>query len=268
MALDEALLESVISGSPPVLRLYRWTPPTISLGYAQRGENVVNRRACRELGFDIVRRITGGRAVLHDREVTYAIISSETSDVFSGGILDNYRIIAHVLKNALESFGLAVVMTPGRSRGGGGQTPHGVCFVAPSSYELVHRGHKMVGSSQKRQGGAFLQHGSIPVEMDVEALFRALDHSGSVSTVEGGKLLSEKIGWMNRWLAAPVTVDEVEARLVSAFEELLGITFDESVPTDGELKRAEELRKERYSNPSWTFQGYSTRREDSATKND
>ena len=107
MALDEALFRSVQAGiSPPVLRLYRWQPATVTLGYAQRGEAQVNWAACRSLGIDVVRRLTGGRAVLHDREVTYAVIASDRQELFGGRVLDNYRVSAHLLQHCLEQLGL------------------------------------------------------------------------------------------------------------------------------------------------------------------
>ena len=118
MAFDEALLESVAAGrSGPVLRLYRWDPPAVSLGYGQSLQRV-NLPACRELGLDVVRRLTGGRAVLHHREVTYAVIAPERTAFFPGGVLDNYRVIAGVLLQALQTLGLTaeIVGRAGRSR--------------------------------------------------------------------------------------------------------------------------------------------------------
>jgi lipoate-protein ligase A len=257
MAVDEALLETVARGlSGPVLRLYRWAPPTVTLGYSQRGEEVVNLEACRDLGLAVVRRCTGGRAVLHDREVTYAVISPERSAVFPGGILENYKVIAGVLRRTLELFGLAAEMAPGRSHGAGVEgVQQSACFTAPSSYELVCRGCKVTGSAQKRHGSAFLQHGSIPVEMDLERLFLALDTRRHTSAAVGGRLLGRSIGWMNRWLERPVTVSDVEDRLVAACAEVWGIRYIESGLTAAEEARAAVLLKEKYADPSWNLKG-------------
>jgi lipoate-protein ligase A len=257
MALDEALLEAVADGtSLPVLRLYRWNPPAVSLGYFQRGEGVVNLRACRELGYDIVRRITGGRAVLHHREATYAIISPEKSTLFPGGILENYRVISGVLLEALRSLGVDGALTPARARKGKEAGAQGsACFTAPSNYELSVRGCKITGSAQKRQDDAFLQHGSIPVDLDPERLFQALDTRELHSPEEGGRLLERKVGWLNRWLSQHVSVAQVEESLIAAFSAETNIRFLEDGPTLGELRRAEALVEEKYGNPRWVMKG-------------
>lgn len=257
MAIDEALLEAVAQGaSGPVLRLYRWSSPTVTLGYSQRGENVVNLGACRELGVAVVRRCTGGRAVLHDREVTYAIVSPARSQLFPGGILENYKVIAGMLRRTLESFGLAAEMAPGRNHGAGGEgVQQSACFTAPSIHELIYRGRKVTGSAQKRYGSAFLQHGSVPLDMDLERLFLALDTLGRDSAAAGGRLLGRSIGWMNRWLDRPVTVSEVEERLVAACTEGWGIQFVDSNLSSVEETRAAALAEEKYSVPSWNLRG-------------
>jgi lipoate-protein ligase A len=257
MALDEALLEAVAGGrSGPVLRLYRWNPPTVTLGYAQRGEDLVNLAACRELGFDVVRRCTGGRAVLHDREVTYAVIAPERDTLFPGGILENYKVIAEALRQTLDSLGLPAVMAPGRCHGAEGVgVQKSACFTAPSSYELVHQGCKVTGGAQKRHGGAFLQHGSIPVELDLERLFCALDTRREIPACEGARLLGQSIGWLNRWLPAPVSVSAVEDRLVATVAESWGIRLAKDAPSAAERKRAAALLAEKYANRQWNLKG-------------
>jgi lipoate-protein ligase A len=254
MALDEALLNAVGAGrSRPVLRLYRWRPAAVSLGYFQRGAQVVNRDACRAMGVDVVRRMTGGRAVLHDRELTYAVMADARGGLFSARVLDNYRRIAEVLRRTLRSFGLEVVMAPGRRSVGDGGAARSACFTAPSSFELVCHGCKIAGSAQKRQGEVFLQHGSIPVDLDPVKLFRVLDTAGAVAPAEGGRRLAESVGWVNRWLARPVTVDEVEDRLVACFAELLNVELVEEPPTAEEWRESERLVAERYGDRDWTW---------------
>ncbi|PLX85748.1 MAG: octanoyltransferase [Desulfuromonas sp.] len=252
MALDEALLESVAAGrSCSVLRLYRWDPPAVSIGYFQQGGGVLNLAACCRLGLDVVRRVTGGRAVLHDREVTYAVISPEGSNLFPGGILDTYLAIAQVLQHALAGLGLETELSKGRNMAGAGGS---ACFTAPGSFELLCCGCKIAGSAQKRQGGAFLQHGSIPIDLDPERLFLALNTRGGVSAEAGALALTEKVGWVNRFLSRPVHVEDLEDLLLAGFAELLGVELSEEVPSDAEWERARQLQAERYGNPAWTLE--------------
>lgn len=255
MALDEALLESVAAGrSLPILRLYGWSPPTVTLGYFQRAEAAVNLEVCRTMGLDVVRRITGGRAVLHDREVTYSVISPERTALFPGGILENYRVIARVLQQTLDSFGLTTLLAPGRSRGSGGNgAQQSACFTAPATYELLHAGCKLTGSAQKRQGDAFLQHGSIPVELDPVCLFRALDTEQRLSPQAGGEVLARSVGWLNRWLPQPVTIDDVEERLLASIARQWDLCLVEEEPAAAEQERSAQLAAEKYGNASWTL---------------
>jgi lipoate-protein ligase A len=255
MALDEALLESVAAGrSLPTLRLYGWSPPTVTLGYFQRVESSVNLESCRNLGFDVVRRVTGGRAVLHDREVTYAVISPERCALFPGGVLENYRVIARVLQQTLDSFGLTTFLAPGRSRGSNGSgAQHSACFTAPATHELLHAGCKVTGSAQKRHGSAFLQHGSIPVELDPERLFRVLDTEQRIAPAAGGQLLAQSVGWLNRWLPLPVTVAEVEERLLVSIVRNWDVCLVEDEPSAAEQDRTAQLAKEKYENAFWTL---------------
>lgn len=255
MALDEALLESVAVGrSGPVLRLYRWRPATVTLGYFQRSAEAVNLSACRDMALSVVRRCTGGRAVLHAEEATYAVISPARSDLFPGPVLENYRVIAAVLREAISALGLEATLAPGRERAGrerGAQAS--ACFTAPSSYELVYRGCKLTGSAQKRQGEAFLQHGSLPVELDLERLYRALDVDGRLPPAAGADLLAGCVGWLNRWLAHPVTVEAVEEALVAAAARCWGVRLMASEPTAAESERAAQLLADRYSDPDWSL---------------
>ena len=255
MALDEALLESVAAGhSLPVLRLYGWQPAAVSLGYSQRLEAAVDLEACRSLGCDVVRRITGGRAVLHDREVTYSVISPERSALFPGGILENYQVIARVLQQTLDSFGLETSLASGRShRCGDSAAQQSACFTAPATWELLYAGCKMTGSAQKRQGDSFLQHGSIPLDLDLDRLFQALDTERRISPRAGGNLLARSVGCLNRWLSQPVTVVEVEERLLSCFSRSWQVCLVEDRPTAAEQSRAAQLAAEKYDNPAWTL---------------
>lgn len=149
MALDEALLHSVARGdSLPVLRFYRWSPATVTLGYAQSVHTDLDLDVCRRAGLDVVRRSTGGRAVLHDHEVTYSVIAPLNTLIFGNSVLDCYRVISEILQKTLRQLGLPAQLVPGKLRGGHQNATKAICFSAPSQYELVIDGRKVAGSAQ------------------------------------------------------------------------------------------------------------------------
>jgi len=173
MAIDEALMLVHAEGkSAPALRFYRWDPPAVSLGYFQDPRTEVDREACRQAGVDIVRRPTGGRAVLHEHETTYSVVVS--SDLLPGSVVETYRRLAAGLVAGLRSLGYEAELAPERATPGGADSPDGACFEVPSSYEIVVGGRKVVGSAQVRRRGVILQHGSILKRLQPERLARVL----------------------------------------------------------------------------------------------
>jgi lipoate-protein ligase A len=252
MALDEVLLQSVQAGiSPPVVRLYRWQPKTVTLGYGQRGARQVNTAYCRDENIDIVRRLTGGRAVLHDQEVTYSVISRQQG-FFSVDILDNYRTIAEVLLHCLKRFELdAEIVGRPAATTSLDAVVQSACFTAPAQLEIVCSGKKICGSSQKRERGSFLQHGSIPVDMDLRQLFCALNTDNAASVEQGAALLGTKVGWVNQFRQSPCTVDEVEMQLMSSFSLLWPVSFCIESPTEDEMEQACQLARQKYDNTDW-----------------
>jgi len=250
MALDEALLYSVASGdSLPVLRFYRWSPATVSLGYAQSVHTDLDLDVCARAGLDVVRRSTGGRAVLHAQEVTYSVISPLNTGLFGGSVLECYRVIADVLQKTLLQLGLPAELVPGKPRGGHQNAMKAVCFSAPSQYELVIEGRKVAGSAQKRHGQAFLQHGSIPLEMDLELLGKALKTDENKTSSDS----LQSVGWLNRWSEKKLTIDQVEKVLAEEFCSHLQIEWNLSEPTASELQEAEIFCAEKFAHPEWNL---------------
>jgi lipoate-protein ligase A len=217
MSLDERLLRDAAQGNVlPVLRFYTWDPPAVSIGRFQDENTAVNRAACGERGIDVVRRITGGRSVLHYRELTYSVIAPSNNDLFPDDVIGTYKIIAEGLLAGLREIGLAAEMAPLESRRGG-PAPTGApaCFAAPSAYELLVSGRKIIGSAQRRIAGAFLQHGSILIEYDA-----ALD----AAVIPGGGVL-EAVTSITRELGHPVQLDEVKKSFLRSFARALQIEF-------------------------------------------
>ena len=245
MAVDEAVLESVIAGSsPPTLRFYTWDPPCLSLGYNQRAAESCDMEAVRSRGYTMVRRRTGGRAVLHDDELTYSVIAD--SLLFGGGaVLDVYMMISSALADGLKSFGSAADLVPAYSDRGKEKTA--ACFDVPSSFEVAWKGRKIIGSAQFRSGRHFLQHGSILMSADIDALLKvcALPDSmkarltGGIATVD--EALARKTGAYE--LAGPIS-DE--------FGRLVGSTLEESGLSETELRRASELLV-KYRSDEWNL---------------
>src|SRR6266568_985857 len=159
MAVDEVLLDGVATGTaPPTLRFYEWTPPCLSLGYFQP--------------FDVVRRPTGGRAILHDRELTYSIALPASVLGQDGGVLPSYYRLSLALQDGLRRLGVPATLAP---ESAGSSAAHGpVCFDRPSAHAILLPGRKLVGSAQMRRGGGLLQHGSILIEPRIDKLLACL----------------------------------------------------------------------------------------------
>src|SRR5262249_18204137 len=175
MTIDASLLEEIENSSEPrtVVRFYGWQTPTISLGRNQKVEKAVDVEYCRSNGIDIVHRPTGGRAVLHDDELTYAVVSND-SDRFGDSIYGNYKRVSEALCLAYNRLGVPAVLAPGTRKlsplENDAEPP---CFLSPSRYELMVRGRKIAGSAQRRLRRSFLQHGSMPITCNRQELARA-----------------------------------------------------------------------------------------------
>lgn len=221
MAVDEELLARAQAGEPtPVLRLYAWDPPAVSLGRFQKIGTAVNVEACRRLGFDIVRRVTGGRAVLHRSELTYSLVARIDNSLFPPSVHGTYKTIAACLLRGLANIGLSaeMVLRPDRNADllmHNRRDP--ACFSSPSWYELLAGGRKIIGSAQRRLSGAFLQHGSILVDYDP-----ALE----AEVIPGG-CAGDVVTCVRRELERDVPLEELRRAVVKGFAEELRIEFEE-----------------------------------------
>ena len=248
MAVDEALFKAGSAGtSLPTLRFYTWEPPAVSVGYFQNSLGEVDLAVCRKMGIDVVRRLTGGRAVLHDRELTYSIISPDNSSNFPDNILGTYKIVSSCLVSGLNSIGLNALLTSSVRKAG--RDSPSACFTSPSHYEITIDGKKLVGSAQRRGEGAFLQHGSILLEFDREKLRKVLPITGRLDSVTS--------------ISGHSSIDSagLVSSLVMGFERGLEVSFSEVGMTDEEVALSQHYREERYSRPEWNFKRPSERGE-------
>jgi lipoate-protein ligase A len=251
MAVDEAILEGYLAGeAPPTLRFYRWHPPCLSIGYFQRAHREVDVEACRRLGVDWVRRPTGGRAILHDREVTYSLVAGEGDPLVCGSIRESYRKISAALVAGLRRLGAPAEMAPAERRGPGLGSP--ACFDAPSDYEVTIGGRKVIGSAQVRRGGALLQHGAILLEVDVERQARVLRPPPGMSAKELAVFLRPRLISLQEALGRKVSPEQLVEALCEGFRETWGIALEAGGLTPGERERLPVLRA-KYESPAWNF---------------
>jgi lipoate-protein ligase A len=228
MARDDALLREAERTGAALLRLYRWDPPCLSFGRNEPALARYDPAAIARLGLDVVRRPTGGRAVWHDEEVTYAVAAPSAA---FGGLRAAYHAIHARLAAALRRLGADASLAPARpavrlSAGGA------ACFAAPVGGEVLIGGRKVVGSAQVRLGAALLQHGSILLDGTQEVVKRVSreQEAGSSETT-----LAAALG-------RPVTFDEVAAAIEDAWWEPVSPIARPPVPLSA-----------RYSDPAWTW---------------
>ncbi len=236
MAIDVAMVEAVAAGmAPPTVRFYRWDPPCLSLGRRQPLEEVDLPR-CRMDGVEVVRRPTGGRAILHANELTYSLVFPETDPRAAGGVLETFRRFAEAFAQALRELGVSEVALAPRldpaSRGEGF-----VCFEVPTDYELTIRGRKIMGSAQWRHRGVVLQHGSLPLEGDPGAIAAYLKNGPDPERLRRRAI--------SLWEAAgrPVTFEEAAAAIQRALYSLLAIEVQPGDLTPWERDRIPEWRE-------------------------
>lgn len=239
-ARDDVLLDHARATGSVVLRLYTWDRPVVSFG---RNERVVGRYSPGRIataGLDVARRRTGGRALLHHRELTYAVAGPVSA---ADTLHATYAAINALLANALRRLGLAVEVAAGKLPALAEGAP---CFAAPSRGELVIGGRKLVASAQWREVGAFVQHGSMLVDDDQPLLARALADGVRLPPTPQPATLRALLG------RAP-SLDELAAALVASATTLTGVVpervpFEELLPASAVAQHAAH-----YRDPAWTW---------------
>jgi lipoate-protein ligase A len=244
MAVDEVLLDGVAAGSaPPTLRFYEWAPPCLSLGYFQPFE-VVDVGGCRSLGIDVVRRPTGGRAILHDRELTYSVALPLRLLGDDGAVLPSYHRLSLALEGGLKRLGVPVVLAP--ESAAQAVADHGpVCFDRPSAHEILLDGRKLVGSAQTRRATAILQHGSILIEPRIDRLLACLRlPDGPAGRLEDGVAGLAEV--------ADFEPARIAGALADAFAQEFGAGLVVSRIRPDERQAAEALAASKYMAVAWT----------------
>jgi lipoyl(octanoyl) transferase len=252
MAVDEAILEAATAGiSSPTLRLYAWEPACLSLGLAQPARDA-DLAALTRHGWNLVRRPTGGRAILHTDELTYAVIAPVHEPLVSGGVLESYNRIAQALLRALEQLALPARADHRYDLPAGSERKGPVCFEVPSNYEITVEGKKLIGSAQARRKEGVLQHGTLPLMGDLARITEALVYPDEMARNEGRRRLLEHALTVETALGRRVSWGEAAAAFASAFEDVCGLKLLPGELTPSEIRRAETLASEKYGHPSWT----------------
>ena len=259
MAVDEAILEAVGRGQIlPTLRFYSWDPPCLSLGYAQTASDV-SLQALESRGWDLVRRPTGGRAILHTDELTYSVIGHPGEPRLAGGIPESYRVLSRALLHALQRMGIpadsnegtASIIMDGNIRSTELENP--VCFEVPSHYEITVFGKKLIGSAQARRKEGILQHGTLPLQGDLLRIMEVLDFSTEEDKDAAGRRLNDRAITVEQVLGNAITFEKCANAIAESFQQILFLNLLRSDITAFEYRRAQELVVEKYSDPGWTF---------------
>ncbi len=233
MALDQAILESVVAQkAPPTLRLYGWDPHAVSIGYFQSLEDEVDLARCNEAGVDVVRRITGGGAVFHQSEVTYSVSTRLDSPIMPSNVLESYKVILAGLIKGLEWLGIEASFAP--------------------LNDVIAAGKKISGSAQTRRGGGLLQHGTLLMNLDVDLMFSLLKVPEEKMRDKLIATAKERVTSVYHLLGGGIGFNDAAQALQRGFSTALGVTLESAEPTEWELERAIQIRKERFESADWT----------------
>jgi lipoate-protein ligase A len=248
MALDEALLLGRVAGTaPPTLRFFAWQPATISLGYGQALDHRIDVPAAAALGIGLVRRPTGGSAILHEGpalELTYSVTARAGDFEGAGDLLETYRWIGAALAAGINRVGAPVEMVPVQPSDPTAMPAF--CFARTGSYELEVGGLKVVGSAQRRQGAGFLQHGAV-------MLGAAPDRLRRVFPAEGDPLAG--MTTLEAVLGRRPSFEETMTALTEGFRAVHGLEVTAGGLAAEELDLAESLVREKYGTERWTRSG-------------
>ena len=246
MAVDEAIARAVGQGRvPPTLRLYEWREATVSLGYLQRATDAVDLEACRRYGVPIVRRPTGGRAVLHARELTYSLALPAGGIWGELSVAASFERIGRGLLAGLRRLGVAATIGEGKVDRSG---PRGraACFQLRGAPAIVVAGRKLVGSAQRRWGQSSLQHGSLLLEFDA-GLHRAIFPAGPRAESD------KEVVWLKALLPDGCSPGRIREAILAGCSEALEVVFASDGLSPLEAQEAERLVAVQYAAPAWTF---------------
>ena len=247
MAIDEVLL---VNSKTPILRVYSWNPKAVSIGYNQNIMKEINIDYCKKNNIKIVRRLTGGKAVFHDKEITYSFIVPENNNLIPFEVNEYYKIIAKALVIALKKIGInsEIKKVPER-------IATAICFNSSNWYELLVNGEKISGSAQRRMDEKVLQHGSILIDFDYEknsSIFNSNNKLDSIYNLKR-KITTLKKELSNNKIINKNIFNDLKEAIKDGFKENFDFEmFDDSL-SNNEIKLIEKLKMEKYSTDEWNY---------------
>lgn len=234
MAVDEAISIAFREGRvPPTLRFYTWAPSCISMGYFQRIEDALYKSSTENM--QIVRRITGGRAVIHGCDLSYSVVSRIDNKIFHGNIKVTYLAISEALISGLKKLGIAVsLLKHNKTQANLKYYRSTFCFDTAMGHEVSFEGRKLIGSAQRRWSDTFLQHGSI--------LITGFQRGNGFTSISLSEILGDNID-----------LKVIQAAFSAGFQEILKTNLISRELTGYEIEIAERLKEEKYSKVSWNI---------------
>lgn len=234
MAIDKAVLiansENKIS---PTVRFYNWLPPAISIGYFQNLEEEIDLLKCEKSGVDYVRRITGGGAVFHDKELTYSIVIPESHPEISKNIMESYGRICGAVIRGLKQLGINSEYVP--------------------INDIIYKGKKISGNAQTRKLKTVLQHGTVILDVDVDKMFSVLRVPNEKIKDKMISDVKQRVTSIKHILGKEISFFDATVAMKKGFEEEFGIELVEGVLTDYELNLTEKFEKEYFGAKNWNF---------------
>ncbi len=252
MALDESLLYWHSKGEiPPTLRFYYWSKPTLSIGHFQNIERGINLDGVKRHGCQLVRRLTGGSAVLHDHELTYSVVVSESKPYIPPSIRKAYYELSKGIMAGFQQLGIQAEYSIPEEQFKQERTD--VCFERPSDYEMLVDGKKISGHAQTRKQGVLLQHGSIPLSMDKQMLFDLFKFSTEEIRERQRNAFSKKAITIDEAVGKRFSYEQVANAFKRGFQLGLNVTLEPFELSPAQWDEVHELAETKYRSDDWNF---------------
>jgi lipoate-protein ligase A len=264
MAVDEAISQSCREGQgPTTLRFYTWRPAALSIGYFQNASAEIDLEQCKAQGYGFVRRLTGGKSVLHDQELTYSVMARANNPLFPKDLHRSFMVIAQALISGLDYLGIQAevfgqISTKKQRRS---QQISPSCFASAMGFEIGVDGKKLIGSAQRRWRDGFLQHGSILCHFDPEQLFNLLKFSDESERTQAIAITAKTVTSLSSILQDHPDIHQIKKGLIQGFENALKIRLMPSELTPYERDLAQTLAREKYGTDDWNLYRHQIPRE-------